>query len=85
MSKEEIFCVWDLGDPCDGDVAKVLMFRKQLEIPICVNHLEGHKEIMVLHGNGYDIEEIVDMEPEERKRLAHILMLSGLDLSEVEI
>ena len=82
---EEIYCVWNLGDPCNGGVDKVLMFRKQLEIPICENHLEGHKEIMVLHGNGYEIEEIVDMTPEERKRTASILMLSGLDLSEVEI
>ena len=82
---EEILCVWNLGDPCNGSVEKVLMFRKQLEIPICCNHLEGHKEIMILHGNGYEIEEVVDMAPEERKRLAHILMLSGLDLSQVEI
>lgn len=85
MAKEEVFCVWDLGDVCDGVIDKILMFRKQLEIPICDHHLEGHKEIMVLHGNGYDIEEIVDMEPDERKRIAYTLMLSGLDLSEVEI
>ncbi len=82
---EEVLCVWDLGDPCDGAVAKVLMFRKQLDVPICHHHLDGHKEIMILHGNGYEIEEVVDMTPEERKRLAHILMLSGLDLSQVEI
>lgn len=87
MSKteEDIYCVWNLGDACGGKVAKVLMFRKQLEIPICENHLEGHKYIMLLHGNGYEIEEVVDMTPEERKRIAYTFLLSGLDLSEVEI
>lgn len=84
--KEDFFCVWHLGDPCsENDTTKQLIFRKQLEVPICGNHLEGHKIIMVLHANGYDIEEVVDMTPEDRKKIAYTLMLSGLDLSAVEI
>ncbi len=82
---EETVCVWHLGDPCEGETSKELMFRKQLEIPICKNHLEGHKHIMVLHGNGYEIEEVVDMTCEQRAKIVYTLQLSGLDLSKVEL
>jgi len=82
---EEISCVWNMGTPCDGKKDKVLMFTKQLEIPICEKHVEEHKEVMVLHANGYDIEEIVDMDPENRKHIVYTMILAGLSLEEVEL
>jgi hypothetical protein len=82
---EEIHCVWNMGTPCEGKRYKELMFDKQLEIPICEKHVEEHKEVMILHANAYDIEEIVDMEPEERKRLVYTMVLAGLDVSGVSL
>lgn len=83
---EEIHCVWNMGTPCDDKPrSKRLMFSKQLEIPICEKHFEEHKEVMILNGNGYDIEEIVEMTPEERKRLSYTIVLSGMDLSNIEV
>ena len=83
--EEEIHCVWNMGTECGGNKSKVKMFSKQLEIPICDKHLEEHKEVMILHANGHDIEEIVDMEPEERKRIVYTMILAGLDLDNVEL
>ena len=82
---EEIHCVWNMGTDCDGDKYKALMFSKQLEIPICKKHVEEHQEVMVLHANAYDIEEIVDMEPDDRKRIVYTMVLAGLDLSGIEL
>jgi len=82
---EEIHCVWDMGTPCGENRLKELMFDKQLEIPICKKHVEEHKEVMILHANAYDIEEIVDMEPDERKRLVYTMVLAGLDVSGVSL
>lgn len=82
---EEILCVWNMGTECGGERHKQLMFSKQLEIPICDKHIEEHKEVMILHQNGHDIEKVVDMEPEERKRLVYIMVLGGLDLGQVEM
>ena len=64
-----ILCVWNMGTPCGGRVSKRLMFDRQLEIPICDKHLHEHQEIMVLHSQGHDIEEIVEMSPICRKEL----------------
>lgn len=84
--QEEVHCVWNMGTPCDDqDRDKKLMFSKQLEIPICEKHFEEHKEVMILNANGYDIEEIVEMTPEERKRISYTIVLSGMDLSNVEV
>jgi len=82
---EEVHCVWNMGTPCSGKRYKELMFDKQLEIPICEKHVEEHKEVMILHANAYDIEEIVDMDPEERKRLVYTMVLAGLDVSGVSL
>lgn len=83
--KEPLKCIWELGDPCNGETKEVPLFKKQLGIPICEHHLNGHRVIMMLCGNGYQIEEIVDMEDEERKRLAYTLQLSGIELDKFEI
>jgi len=83
--KDGVHCVWNMGSPCGGERFKKLLFSKQLEIPICHNHLEEHKEVMILHANDYDIEEVLDMTAEERKRIVYTLVLSGLDIGKVEI
>lgn len=84
--EDEIVCVWDMGTPCDDTPdQKRLMFSKQLDIPICDKHFEEHKEVMILVSKGYDIEEVVDMTPEERKRLTITVVLSGMSLDDVEV
>ena len=82
---EETHCVWNMGTSCDGKRYKEEMFSKQLEIPICEKHVGEHREVMVLHNNGYDIEEIVDMEPDDRKKIVYTMILAGLDISGVEL
>ena len=83
--KNGIHCVWNMGTSCGGERSKKLLFSKQLEIPICHSHFEEHKEVMILHANDYDIEEVLDMTAEERKRIVYTLVLSGLDIGKVEI
>lgn len=84
--QDEDGCVWEMGTPCDdGEVVKQLMFNKQLKIPICDKHFEEHKEVMILHAKGHEIEEIVEMSAEDRKRLVLTMKLSGMDLGEVEV
>lgn len=80
--KEREECVWLLGTPHKGKVSKQLMFDKQLEVPICEAHFEEHKNIMLLVVNGYEIEQVVEMEPDEIKRLACTLQLSGIELKD---
>lgn len=80
---EEIHCVWNMGTKCAGKICKQLMFNEKLEVPICEKHIEEHKEVMILQTNGFDIEEIVDMKPEERKRTAYTIILAGLDVDSV--
>lgn len=78
-------CVWLLGTPCSGDTYEVEMFDHQIRIPICEGHLEQHKEIMTLHKNKYDVEEILNQTPEWRKQETLTLKLSGLDNDEVDL
>jgi len=66
MSNEELKCVWNLGSECEGSVSKEPLFDKQLEIPVCEKHLQQHREIMALHRSGRDVEEIMEMDSEER-------------------
>lgn len=78
--KSEEECVWLLGTEHGGSVSKQLMFDKQLEVPICEEHFKQHRRIMLLVANGYDIEEVVEMDMEEVSRLAITLELSGIGL-----
>ena len=82
---KKLKCVWDMGTECSDDVKEVELFNSQIKIPICSKHLEEHKYIMVLHRNGYDIEEILQQTPEYRKGEYLILKLSGLDDEDVKI
>lgn len=78
--REENKCIWNLGDPCDGEVKEALVFEDQLKVLICEHHLNGHKSIMMLHKNGYPIEEILNMSGGERNNLISALQLSGIEL-----
>ena len=78
-------CVWLIGTPCsDNDTTWKEMFNHQIRIPICANHFEQHLEIMLLHKNGYDVEEILNATPEWRKQEVLTIKLSGLDSGDVE-
>lgn len=76
--KEE--CVWLLGTEHGGDVERRLMFDGQLNPPVCEKHFEEHKMIMLLVANNYEIEQVVEMDPDEIKRLAYTLIMSGVEL-----
>ena len=80
---EEIKCTWGLGTPCGGEHKKRDLFGKVLVgIPMCDKHFQEHTEIVILCSSGHDIEEVVDMPPEERKRLALTVALSGMTLDD---
>ena len=78
-------CVWNMGFPCKGKVEMKKILFGQIEIPICDAHLEAHKDIMILHKNNYDVEAVLNMTPEERKREALTLTVSKLDNGELEL
>lgn len=78
-------CVWQIGTPCGGETTQKEFFNHQIRIPVCGNHLNEHREIMVLHKNGYDVEEILNQTPEWRKQEVLTLELSGLETGNVEL
>ena len=84
MSKE-LKCVWNMGTECSGEVIEVEFFDGQIKVPVCTNHIEEHKQVMILHKNKYDVEEILQQTPEYRKGEVLILKLSGLDDSDVKL
>lgn len=80
---EEVKCTWGIGTPCDGEHKMRTLFGDILkDIPMCDKHFQEHTEIVILCSSGHDIEEVVDMAPEERKRLALTVALSGMSLDE---
>jgi hypothetical protein len=84
-TKPDEKCVWHIGTPCsDNDTDWKEMFNHQIRIPICANHYEQHLEIMLLHKNSYDVEEILNATPEWRRAEVLTLKLSGLETGEVE-
>jgi len=82
---EEQKCVWHLGSNCSGAVTLNKMFTGQLNVPICENHIEGHKYIMILHKNKYDVEQILNETEEWRKQEVLTLALSGVNIGEVDL
>jgi hypothetical protein len=71
-------CVWNLGTPCGGSVEEKKLFHDQIKVPICENHFEEHKIIILLFNNGYEVEEILNQDAEWRKQEALTIQLSGL-------
>jgi hypothetical protein len=88
MSKK-LECIWsmssDCSSDCSDDVKEVGFFNNSIKVPVCSNHIEQHKCIMILHKNNYDLEAILRETPEERKREVLILKLAGLDDTEVDL
>ena len=84
MSKK-LKCVWNMGTDCSDEITEIEFFNTQIKVPVCSNHVEQHKFVMVLHKNNYDVEEILRQTPEYRKGEVLILKLSGLDDSDVDL
>lgn len=79
-------CVWGMGTPCSGKVEEVSFFDGQITVPVCEGHTEEHRDVMILHKNNYDIEQVLQMTNEERRKEVLTLKLSGLsDGEEVEL
>jgi hypothetical protein len=74
-----------MGTECSDDVQEVEFFNKQIKVPVCSNHIEEHKCVMILHKNGYDVEEILQQTPEYRKGEMLVLKLAGLADDDVEL
>jgi hypothetical protein len=74
-----------MGTECSDDVEERELFDGQIKIPVCSEHFEQHRYVMILHKNGYDIEEALQQSPEYRKSEVLVLKLSGLDDSDVAL
>lgn len=85
MSNKKLKCVWNMGTDCSDEIKEVEFFNTQIKVPVCSNHVEQHRYVMVLHKNNYDVEEILQQTPEFRKGEVLVLKLSGLDDSDVEL
>jgi hypothetical protein len=83
MSK--LKCVWDMGTDCCDDAEEIGFFDGKVKVPVCSNHIEQHKEVMLLFKNGYDVEDMLQQTAEYRKEQVLILKLSGLDAGEVDL
>ena len=83
--KEDLKCVWNMGTACSPDVEKVEFFNKQIKVPVCKKHVEDHRIIMLLHKNGYDVEEILQQTPDWRKQEALTIQLAGLNKDDVAL
>ena len=84
--QEDEGCVWNLGTPCGGELKRLELFHEQIRVPICENHTEEHKIIILLFNNGYDVEEILNQTAEWRKQEALTIQLSGLaKIDDVEL
>jgi len=85
MVDKKLKCVWNMGTDCSDEVEEVEFFNSQIKVPVCKNHIEQHKFVMILHKNNYDVEEILQQSPDYRKGEVLVLKLSGLDDSDVDL
>ena len=83
--KSDLKCVWNMGGDCSKDVSEVEFFNHQIKVPVCDEHVEQHRHVMILYKNGYDVEEILQESAEYRKNEVLVIQLSGLDDDEVEL
>ena len=85
VTKTKEACVWALGTPCAGETSEQKLFKNQIKVPICENHFDEHKTIILLFNNGYDVEEILNQTADWRKQESLTITLSGLaKLEDVE-
>lgn len=85
LKKTDLRCVWNMGGPCADEVYDVPMFDNQIKVPVCANHLEDHTNVMILHANDYDVEEVISKDSDWRKQEVLTLKLSGLDKGDVKL
>jgi hypothetical protein len=78
--KEEVKlkCVWGMSPGCTDDVKMTDFFNGSITIPVCSKHIPEHRDIMILHRNGYDVQEFLKWTPEKRREEVLVLQLSGL-------
>ena len=79
LKSTDLKCVWNMGSQCSEDVYDVEIFANTIKVPVCGNHLDDHEHVMVLHRNGYDVEEVISKSPEYRREEVLVIKLSGLD------
>ena len=60
-------CIWNMGPECSGKVEEHLFFDNQIRVTVCERHAEDHKNVMILHANGYNVEEVLEKTEEYRK------------------
>ena len=84
-TETKLECVWNMGTNCsDGEVKKYLIFDKQLNVPMCTQHYGEHLDVMILARNDYDVEKVLEMTSEDRRREVLTLELSGMNITDVE-
>jgi hypothetical protein len=60
-------CLCNMEDIiCDGNLEQRIMFHGQLNVVICESHYKDHINIMLLKANGFDIEKVLELTPEQR-------------------
>ena len=74
-----------MGTPCNGEIKERPMFDNQMMVPTCDFHYEEHINVMTLHQNGYDIEEILQQTNEWRKAEVEKLVASGVNISKIQL
>ena len=79
FKKSKHKCKWNCGGPCEGKVWKVPMFGGRRPCCVCTSHLTTHRYVMSLNKAGYDIDKLVEMEPEELEGLALGIKLVSWD------
>lgn len=74
-------CVWNMGTDCAGEVSTELMFRGQLQVPVCGKHYNEHLKLsLLIKESGRDTEELLELTVEQRdEELAKAL--NGKDLN----
>lgn len=77
-AEEELYCVWELGSPCGGEV-KMRAQWKGINLPVCEKHYQEHLDILMLVGNGMNPNKVLNESPEWRKKQALIVKLSGMN------
>jgi hypothetical protein len=69
MTEKKQKCVWNMGYDCSGEITEETIFNGQIAVPICEAHLKDHKQMLFLHAHGEDVEEILQLSPEDREKL----------------
>lgn len=79
LTPTNLKCVWNMGSKCSENVYDVEIFQNQIKVPICENHLQDHEYVMILHRNGYDVEEVIQKDADYRKEEVLTIKLAGID------